>query len=328
MLLRLFVTTLVLAVTAVSIAAQTPAAPPLPQTPPTAMMWSFQSGGSYLGVETKDIDKNNYSTYGLRDVRGVAVEKVSDNSPAQAAGFAPGDVIVRFNGDEVTSARKLSRLVSEVAPDHAVTITVNRKGIEREVTATLAQRPTPKFENGTFQMASPDGFAPFAIAPNLGELAAPAMPAMPPAAAKGFFNSFGRSRMIGVALIRLSKQLAEHFGVNGGAMINSVNDNSPAQRAGLKAGDIIVGVEGKELVDDGDLMSALAEKKEGDVVLTIVRDGNRQTISVTPEKLKEDGLFRLGPQGVPGLDMLPPQSAPASPGAPAKPLIVNPRRIT
>ena len=65
--------------------------------------------------------------------------------------------------------------------------------------------------------------------------------------------------------------------------------DSPAAKAGLKAGDIIVEAEGKEVKGEGDLIRAIAEKKEGDVTLTIVRDRNRQTIRVTPEEAK-DGL--------------------------------------
>jgi membrane-associated protease RseP (regulator of RpoE activity) len=85
----------------------------------------------------------------------------------------------------------------------------------------------------------------------------------------------------------LTKQLSEHFGVPGGVMINEVRADSPATKAGLKAGDIIVEADGKELKGEVDLIRAIAEKKEGDVTLTIVRDRNRQTIRVTPEESKD-----------------------------------------
>jgi membrane-associated protease RseP (regulator of RpoE activity) len=69
-------------------------------------------------------------------------------------------------------------------------------------------------------------------------------------------------------------------------MIDDVRSDSPAAKAGLKAGDIIVEADGKSVKNEGDLIRAIAEKKEGDVALTIVRDRNRQTISVTPEDVK------------------------------------------
>src|SRR5205085_5801402 len=112
--------------------------------------FSFDGGGSYLGVQTEEVNKDNFAKFGLRDVRGVAVEKVVDNSPAAAAGLRPGDVIVKVNGDEVSSTRKLTRLISEIDPDHQARLTVMRGGSEKEMTATLAARPAPKFGDGNF----------------------------------------------------------------------------------------------------------------------------------------------------------------------------------
>src|SRR5215216_315596 len=69
------------------------------QAAPQVFNWTFD-GGSYLGVQTQEVNKENFSKFGLRDVRGVAVDKVLENSPAAAAGIQVGDVIVRFNGEE------------------------------------------------------------------------------------------------------------------------------------------------------------------------------------------------------------------------------------
>jgi membrane-associated protease RseP (regulator of RpoE activity) len=91
-------------------------------------------------------------------------------------------------------------------------------------------------------------------------------------------------------------------------MINNVRENSPAAKAGLKAGDIIVEVEDKKIKGDVDLIRSIGEKKEGSVNLTIVRGGNRQTISVTPEDVKDEfNTFFEFPD------------APESPEAPAAP---------
>ena len=75
---------------------QTPEVKKQPGEAPKAFAWSFDGDGSYLGVQTQEVTKENFGKFGLRDVRGVAVEKVLDNSPAQAAGLQNGDVIVRF----------------------------------------------------------------------------------------------------------------------------------------------------------------------------------------------------------------------------------------
>src|SRR5262245_6470614 len=95
---------------------------------PTAFAWSFEGDGGYLGVQTQEVTKENFAKFGLSGVRGVAVEKVLENSPAAAAGIKEGDIIVRFNGEEITSSRKLTRLIGEVDPDHQVSLSISRGG--------------------------------------------------------------------------------------------------------------------------------------------------------------------------------------------------------
>ncbi len=274
----------------------------------------FEDGGSYLGVQTQEITKENFSKFGLSSVRGVAVEKVMDDSPAKQAGLQDGDVIVRFNGEEVSSYRKLTRLISETAPDHQAKLTVVRGGNEREITVTMGKRQIPKFEMGNFEMAVPAiprmpesdekitkmrMIKPGEV-PRTGEFAI-----YPPT-----FNGdvlvwqgekdganfvFGSTRQIGVGVSDLTKQLGNYFGVadGKGVLINNVNENSPAAKAGLKAGDVIVEVEGKAVSNTMELIRGISEKKEGEVTLTILRDRNRQTVKVTPEKMKEgDSTFR------------------------------------
>ncbi len=273
---------------------------PEPKKPEAPQVFSFSfDGGSYLGVQTQEVSKENFSKFGLRDVRGVAVEKVMENSPAAAAGLQTGDVIVRFNGDEVTSARKLTRLIGEVDPDHQAKITIVRNGNEQEITATLAKRPMPKFENGNFNFTMPKmpempDFKQLKDLPQFNEFPKDGTPhvfTFPGGEGKSLVWKAGEGRMIGVSIQQLSKQLAAHFGVESGAMIDDVRENSPAAKAGLKAGDIIIEADGKPVKGDLDLRKAINGKKDGDVSLTIVRDGKRQAISVTPEVSKDAGFI-------------------------------------
>lgn len=278
----------------------------------------FDGDGSYLGVQTVEITKDNFAKYGLREVRGVAVEKVVEGSPAEKAGLQNGDVIVRFNNEEVTSVRKLTRLLGEVSPDHQAKLTVLRSGDERDITATLAKRPTPKFEEGGFGMTAPRlerfPFPPSADTPTMPRMES--VPSVPGVPAQPFVWRSGSGRRIGVGVSTLTKQLSEHFGVTSGVMINEVRADSPAAKAGLKAGDIIVEVEGKEVKAEMDLIRAIGEKKEGDVSLTIVRDRNRQTIRVTPEEAKDgfNSFFEF--PNAPGVQMAPQQFKFAMPPTP------------
>jgi serine protease Do len=247
---------------------------------------------SYLGIQTVEITKENYAKFGLVQVRGVGVEKVIENSPAANAGLQNGDVIVRFEGEEIKSVLKLTRLIGEIAPEQTAKVTVLRGGSEREFNVTLGKREFPQLPMGNFRFEN-----------------TPALPALPrtpqvQTVPLPFFGSSDGnnvfiwrgavSRQIGVGVTVLTKQLGDYFGVpeGRGLLINNVRENSPAANAGLKAGDIIVEIEGKEVKGQTDLIRALGEKKEGDVSLTIVRDRNRQTVRVTPE-VSKDGAMRF-----------------------------------
>jgi serine protease Do len=272
--------------------------------------WSFDGDGAYLGVQTQEVTKENFAKFGLREVRGVAVEKVMENSPAAAAGLQAGDVILRFNNEEVTGSRKLTRLISEVDPDHQVSLTILRGGREQTVTATLGKNPGwARFGEGNFKFDMPNmpnfdfkQFEQFKDIPrhfdfkgleNLKDLPHfkgdfPFTFNLPDG--QDFTWHFGGGRQIGVSAYAVTKQLGEKFGVDGGVMVNEVRENSPAAKAGLRAGDIVVEVGGKPVKNNADLIKGINERKDGDVTLTIVRDRSRQTVTVTPEPAK-DGTF-------------------------------------
>jgi len=326
---------------------QTPEPSKKPVKPATPQAWTFMfDGGSYLGIEAQEVTRENFAKFGLREVRGVAVEKVVENSPAAQAGLQAGDVIVRFDGEEITSVRKLTRLISEVAPDHRVELTVLRGGNEQKITATMGKRESPAMFNGNFKVNVPkiENLPDFENLPKMPEM--PKMPRVqvfPPDAngdtfiwrndgETGFF--FGANRRIGVSVSSLTKQLGEYFGAaeGKGLLINNVREDSPAARAGLRAGDIIVEADGKEVKNNADLIRALNEKKEGAINLTIIRDRQRQTVSVTPEKLK-GGIAPLFDEDAPSsnLRVVTPQMqvAPYTPAKPAVPTVapVFPGRV-
>jgi serine protease Do len=306
---------------------QTPEAKKDTEKAPKAFAFSFDGSGSYLGVQTQEVNKENFAKFGLKDVRGVAIEKVMENSPAAAAGLQAGDVIVRFNGEEVTGGRKLTRLVGEVDPDHQAKITILRNGREQDVTATIGKRAMPGFENGNFQFKMP-GNMDLEKLRDLPELNGkmPRVFSVPGGEGKSFTWSSGEGRQIGVGVTQMTKQLGENFGVDGGVLVNNVRDGSPAFKAGIKAGDVIVEIDGKAVKNQFDLVRGINDKKEGDVTLTIVRDRNRQTISVTPEKSKDSGfVFQTGDDDEGMFTPLPP-SLPrdmkiAPPPMPAMPVI-------
>lgn len=278
-----------IALTRQTVTAQEPAPPaatsPEPQGEPLVSV--FMSGGTFLGVYAEDVSKENMSRYGQSQVRGVAITDVVKSSPAERAGLKKGDVILRFENEPVTSVRKLNRLVSESAPDQSARLSISRLGSEQEVTVTLGKRSenadawtmiTPP--GGVFRGVNPKDF------PNMQQF-----PGMGPNGDGNFRFAFGNNRRIGVSTQQLTDQLADFFGVKGGGvLITSVNENSPAAKAGLKAGDVITAVDDEKVEGPGDVSRALNKKEDGDVTLTVVRDRNTRTFKVTPTKAEGLGL--------------------------------------
>jgi serine protease Do len=262
--------------------AQQSATPAIPAEPPLAAepfgaFNLFVDGSGFLGVYTEEINKDNMSQYGLRDARGVGITEVVKDSPAEKAGLRKGDAIIRFDNEAVGSVRKLNRLVSEVAPDHKVNLTISRGGAEQELAVTIGKRQG--YSETLGKMTIPRG-------------SFPRIEDMP----EGMnFFTLGNSRRIGVSTTQLTKQLADYFGVadGKGVLVTSVSENSPAAKAGIKAGDVITAVDGEKVEGSGDLSRAINKQKDGDVTLTIVREKNQRTIKLTPEKAESE-LFGPG----------------------------------
>ncbi len=279
----------------VALAQQTPpapAAPPAPAEPFGQSFSMFIGGGSFLGVHAEDINKENMGRYGLREARGVGITSVVKDSPAEKAGLKKDDVILRFDGESVTSTRKLTRLVSEVAPDQTVRVGLSRGAAEQEVAVTIGKRKDSMDALNNLQGLG-------GKLEGLEGLVAPEARVWkwegPDSGNDGFAFAFGNNRRIGVSTTQLTKQLAEFFGVadGKGVLVTSVGDDSPAAKAGIRAGDVITAVDGEKIEDSGDLTRALGKKKEGDVTLTIVRDKNQRSITVTPKAASPT----IGPSG-------------------------------
>jgi predicted metalloprotease with PDZ domain len=247
----------------------------------------FLDGGSFLGVYAEDVNKENMARYGMGEARGVAITKVARDSPAEKAGLRKDDVILRFEGDSVTSVRKLHRLVSEVAPDQTVRLTVNRGGVEQEISVIVGKR-----ENSMNTFGHLEGVE------GLEGLQGLQQRVMPPGAnvwkwegqssgGEGRIFAFGNNRRIGVTSMQLTKQLADYFGISDGkgVLVTSVAEDSPAAKAGLKAGDVITAIDGETIEGAGDLARGINKKKDGDVTLTIIRNKNQRTITVTPKEI-------------------------------------------
>ena len=106
----------------------------------------------------------------------------------------------------------------------------------------------------------------------------------------------GPRAYIGVSLMNLSPELREHFGApkDAGVLVESVQNDSPADKAGIKVGDVVLSVDGKDVKSSADLRAAMREKKEGDSVrIEVLRGRTRQTVVTTVKERETPRMLQL-----------------------------------
>lgn len=258
----------------------------------------LDGGGARIGITVEELNDQELKAAGGA-ASGVSIERVSPDSPAAKAGLRERDIVVEIDGERVRSARQFTRLIQETPVGRSVRLGIIREGKRLTVDVTP--------EVGTF------GFAPFddrgarelgrrfrEIEPRLRELE-PRLreleprfrefgPEMREFRWEGPFNfdfdlpgSLSARGRLGVQLSELTPQLAEYFGAkDGGVLVSSVTRDSPAEKAGLKAGDVITSIDGDRVRRAGDLIGEL-RGKEGEVTVGYLRDRKEATAKATLE---------------------------------------------
>ena len=245
---------------------------------------SSQKGDGYLGVNLQDLSDGLSDSYDYKG-SGVVVSSVVPGSPADKVGIEEGDIITRFNGLAVNSVEQLTTRVRQMDPGTLADITVWRDGSVHEL--------------GRAEIGDVDD------APSYSPRAprAPRAPGAPrvygyhmsPDMMKGMRSMVapGRGRL-GVETRDLDADLGSYFGATTGVLVLHVVDDTPASRAGLKAGDVILSVGGTKVSDTDDLRRALRSKDEGNVDLRIRRKGAERTVTAKLEDREDVGMWGEG----------------------------------
>ena len=229
-------------------------------------------GGGRLGVSIRDTDADDLKTAKLQTPAGVVVEEVREESAAEKAGFKAGDIVVEFDGERVRSARQFTRLVQETPVERQVQTVVMRDG--QRMTLSVQLQSTDDFSY--FRDFSRGNS--FKLAPR-----PPAPPAPPKPPVFDFLprieRMFSSSGRLGITVDSLSEQLAGYFGTKDGVLVTSVNKDSAAAKAGLKAGDVITAIDGSTVDSPSDLSSQTQRLDSGtEFTLDIVRDKKPMTL--------------------------------------------------
>ncbi len=273
------------------------------QTPPATPRaiigdeeFSLLEETGWLGVTPEEVSADRAKELKLASARGVYVSEVEKESPAEKAGLKSGDVITEFNGEHVEGVAQFRRLVRETPSGRTISIAVWRDGRAQTLSVTLGDYED-QFQNQygstmrelrpRLNLTIPDQqmITPWPPEAHAFEYSIP----------EGNFNFNGDSNifrmsptpMLGISAESVSGQLGTYFGApdGEGVLVREVNSGSPAEKAGMKAGDVIVKVEGDRVRTLNEMQSKLREKREAKTVqVTVMRRGAETTLTVEPNK--------------------------------------------
>jgi len=234
-------------------------------------------GGGWLGVEIDEVNADNAKDLKLSAVRGVVVKEVEPDSPAAKAGLKENDVVTQYDGQVVEGTVQFRRLVRETPPGHTVALTISRDGGTQNLSIELGDRQALMKKRMQGMMRDLGNVRTF-VTPSMDwNIGGP----------DGMAILEGRTPMLGISAEDLSGQLGDYFGApdGQGILVREVRSGTPAEKAGLKAGDVIVTLDGKPVHTLSELREQLRDKNDQKPVsLGVLRKGATISLPVTVEK--------------------------------------------
>jgi len=258
---------------------ETPAAPGMKK-----LVMSFDGdGASWLGVETQEVTADKAKELKLSGEHGALIGKVLTDSPAAKAGLKENDIVTEINGQRVEGTTQFRRMIREIPAGRTVQLSVWRDGHQQTIAATLGK--SEEHQNLMFKRVAPQSFA-FRV---------PAMPEIPDVPTPEWNGTFlvNAKPRLGIDAEDLNGQLGTFFGApeGEGILVRNVNADSPAEKGGLKAGDVITTFNGERIRTASELREKLSDIEAGKTVkLGVLRNKSSVTVNVelpAAEKMKE-----------------------------------------
>lgn len=247
---------------------------------PGIFVSSFDDGGGWLGIEIGEVTQEKARDLKLSSARGVIVMDVEPESPAAKAGLKENDVITQFDGQTVAGTVQFRRLVRETPAGRSVSLAISRDGSTQSISVELGDRGAYFEKKMKGKMRDFEGMQ----MPPLPNVSDGDMPEPPNRHVMGMMD--WRTPALGISAEDLTPQLGAYFGApdDGGILVREVRSGTPADKAGLKAGDVIVKVADKPVRSLMDLRDQLRERSaEKSVALGILRKGAQMTLPVAIE---------------------------------------------
>jgi serine protease Do len=253
----------------------------------------------YVGIETRDVSDEQVGMLRLKDAKGAEVTTLDHDGPACKAGMKMHDVILQMNGQAVESGEQLRRMFRELGIGKTVSFVVSRDGQTQNLTMTTADRKTIGLyaweQHYSVPAPGPSGFV-------RGGIYAPDNSPKPAPPQKDHKDLLGTEDIVlsssftGAKLELMGPQLAEFFGAAGGAglLVRSVDGNSPAEEAGMKAGDVVVKINSVAVANGNDWTKTVHDNRGKPVPVVVLRDKHEQTLTLTPDGKKRSLWQGLG----------------------------------
>ena len=241
-------------------------------------------GGGWLGIGIQELDSKIRAKLDIdSDIEGILITEIYDDSPAEEAGLQEHDILVSIDGEEGKDLSDFVKLIKTNAPGTDVEIQVYRDGKMRTVDATLGKR-----EN-TFIWKGLEGLAGLEALEGLEGLKALEHIVIPQIDIG--MSSWGRRGRLGVYIEDVSGDLADYFEIPGGegVLVEGIVEDSPAEAAGIKAGDIIYKVDGKAVCCTKELVEAIAKMEaDEETPIVLIRKGNEVVVQAVVAESEYD----------------------------------------
>jgi serine protease Do len=245
-------------------------------------------GGSWLGVETQEVTAERAKDLKLSAERGVVIGKVLEESPAAKAGLKDGDVIMEINGQRVEGTVQFRRMIRETPAGRTLQLTVWRDGHSQTVNATLGKMQ----ENRKRWMTAMPQVFNFRL-PEMPEVAP--IPDIPSIDWDNGNLLMNRPRL-GIDAEDISGQLGSYFGApdGEGILVRDVNPGSAAEKAGVKAGDVITSLNGERIHGLAELRLKLSAAGEGKTAkLGVLRNKSALTLDIEIPAVKHKTVHKM-----------------------------------
>jgi serine protease Do len=224
--------------------------------------------------------------FGENEDGNIEIAEVEKESPAELAKLEEGDFILQIEGKDLASPEMLKKEIRKGKPGQTVTLRIKRDSKEMDVKVKLGEYT----EEDAWREMETRFPRLFVSTPRKAFEVAPRT---------RFQFGLETRKYIGISVDPLNKELAEYFGAKEGKglLVSQIREGSPAEKAGLKVGDVLVNADGTELEREGDLSYIIQEKKKGDKIkIEFYRDKRMRSVEVEIEEEEASGLLRFSPE--------------------------------